>query len=358
MAEQTEFTEPIADALKSPVLRDFKRYKVSVQGRSKKTLDEYLLDLRIFFKFIIADDEGYNTKGEDFYKIDISGCDYAFLSKIDSLMVYDYIEFLTDIRGVSPRSRQRKLSAIKSLYKFAVTTKEIETNPVRDIDVAASRKALPKFLSLQESQDLLKSVSEGGERNRLRDYAIILTFLNTGVRLSELVGINTEDFDKNMTSLMVTGKRNKQRIVYINPAVAEAILAYLDDRREREEEKYGGLLVENGKHPLFVSSHRQRISVKTVQWLVEKHLNAAGLGYKQLSTHKLRHTAATLMYREGGVDIRVLQDILGHEQLGTTQIYTHVASSDVEEGTHKNPLADYHPGDRGVPDGGKKKNDD
>ncbi|MBQ3869630.1 MAG: tyrosine-type recombinase/integrase, partial [Clostridia bacterium] len=174
-----------------------------------------------------------------------------------------------------------------------------------------------------------------------RDYAIILTFLNTGMRLSELVSINMEDFDRDFTSLIVTGKRSKQRIIYINEAVKLAISDYraaLSDEQKAVTDPKS-----KNRHPVFLSNRNARISNKTVQWLVGKHLKEAGFEYKQLSTHKLRHTAATLMYREGGVDVRVLQDILGHEQLSTTQIYTHVASEDVERAVRKNPLANFKP---------------
>ena len=170
------------------------------------------------------------------------------------------------------------------------------------------------------------------------------------MRLSELVSINMEDFDRDFTSLIVTGKRSKQRTVYINEAVKEAIFDYRDslteEQRQVKDEK------SKSRHPVFLSNRNERISNKTVQWLVHKHLINAGLGYKQLSTHKLRHTAATLMYREGGVDVRILQDILGHEQLNTTQIYTHVASSDMEKAVHKNPLANFKPSTSGDDDNG------
>lgn len=333
---------PKEDALKSRVLREFAQYKINVQGKSQLTVDEYLLDLRIFLKFIKAYKNDLPTEGDAFYEISISDCDYDFMQSVTADEVYEFLNYLRTGRGISQRSAQRKLSAVKSLYKFAVTTGKIKTNPVRDIDHSASKKTLPKFMTLSESVELLNSInSEKDSRTKLRDYAIILTFLNTGMRLSELVSVNMEDFDRDFTSLIVTGKRSKQRIVYINEAVRDAIFDYRDTLTKEQKEVHDEKI--KSKHPVFLSNRNTRISKKTVQWLVNKHLKNAGLGYKQLSTHKLRHTAATLMYREGGVDVRVLQDILGHEQLNTTQIYTHVASEDVEKAVRKNPLADFKP---------------
>ena len=335
-------TTPRGDALTSRALREFANYKTNIQNRSKMMVDEYLLDLRIFFKFIIAARSDLPVEGEQFDSIAINDCGFEFMSSVTADEIYDYMSYLRQDRGISPRSAQRKLSAVKSLYKFAVATGKIRENPARDIDHSATKKNLPKFLTLNESEDLLNSVNEEKDgKTKLRDYAIILTFLNTGMRLSELVSINMEDFDRDMTALVVTGKRSKQRTVYINEAVKKAILAYrdtlTDEQRDVKDEK------SRSRHPVFLSNRNSRISNKTVQWLVHKHLVNAGLGYKQLSTHKLRHTAATLMYHEGGVDVRVLQDILGHEQLNTTQIYTHVASSDVEQAVRKNPLANFKP---------------
>ena len=342
---------PKADAMLSPALREFSRYKLSTQNRSQLTVDEYLLDLRIFFKFIKAVRGDLPTDGDGFYEISLRDCDFAFMETVTPDEIYDFLSFLRYDRNITARSTQRKLSAVKSLYKFATVTGKIKNNPARDIDHSANKKTLPKFMTLHESEELLNSInSEKDSKTKLRDYAIILTFLNTGMRLSELVSINMEDFDRDFTSLIVTGKRSKQRTVYINEAVKEAIFDYRDslteEQRQVKDEK------SKSRHPVFLSNRNERISNKTVQWLVHKHLINAGLGYKQLSTHKLRHTAATLMYREGGVDVRILQDILGHEQLNTTQIYTHVASSDMEKAVHKNPLANFKPSNSGDDDNG------
>ena len=195
------------------------------------------------------------------------------------------------------------------------------------------KKSLPKFLSLEESLALLEAVKQDiNSSSRVRDFSIITLFLNCGMRVSELAGINLSDVDKQLRSLTVTGKGNKQRIVYLNEACREALAEYM---LERIGEKH----IKANTNALFLSNREQRMSVKTIQWMVYKYLDLAGLESKHYSVHKLRHTAATLMYQSGNVDVRVLKDILGHEQLNTTQIYTHVSNRSMEEAMEHNPLS-------------------
>lgn len=328
----------IADAIMSPVLRDFRVYKLTSQNRTPKTVDEYICDLRIFLKFIIASRKDLQTFGEEFEKIDLSVVDASFLDSVSVTEIYDYQLYMRSDRGVSARTLARKMSAIKALYKYAcVAVRICKNNPVKDIEGAFIRNSAPKFLTLEESTHLLNVINADTRScTRLRDYAIILLFLNTGMRLSELVMINLEDFDGQMSQIRVIGKGRKERVVYINPACRDAIIAYLNERKDVE-------CIERGKHPVFLSTRQKRISNNAVQKRVEKYLKDAGYEYKHLSTHKLRHTAATLMYREGGVDVRILQEILGHEQLNTTQIYTHVVNEDIERATMQNPLANFNP---------------
>lgn len=328
----------IADAIMSPVLRDFRSYKLLSQNRTPKTVDEYICDLRIFFKFIIANREDLPVLGDDFEKISLTPVNADFADGIKTSEIYDYQLYMRNDRGISARTLARKMSAIKSFYKYATVAVHIcKNNPAKDIEGAFIRNSSPKFLTLEESAHLLDTINNDSKCcTRLRDYAIILLFLNTGLRLSELVMINIEDFDREMTRINVIGKGRKERVVYINPACKNAIIEYLEQRREIQ-------CIERGKHPLFLSTRGKRISNNAVQKRVEKYLADAGFEYKKLSTHKLRHTAATLMYREGGVDVRVLQEILGHEQLNTTQIYTHVVNEDIERATMQNPLARYKP---------------
>ena len=213
----------------------------------------------------------------------------------------------------------------------------LEDNPAINIEAPKKKQALPKFLSLEESLELLRAVkNDTASKTVTRDYAIITLFLNCGMRVSELVGINLPDIDRELRSMTVTGKGNKQRIEYLNDACREALSLYI-------EERLGEKHIRCTSNALFLSNREQRISVKTVQWLVYKYLDMAGLESKHYSVHKLRHTAATLMYQTGNVDVRVLKDILGHEQLNTTQIYTHVSNKHMQEAMQKNPLSGISP---------------
>ena len=213
----------------------------------------------------------------------------------------------------------------------------IDENPAANIETPKKQKSLPKFLSVEESLLLLEAVRNDREsKTKVRDYAIRTLFLNCGMRVSELVGIDVRDVDREFRSLTVTGKGNKQRIVYLNSACKAALSDYY---MERLGEKYAKV----DSPALFLSNREQRISVKTVQWMVYKYLDMAGLESKHYSVHKLRHTAATLMYQSGQVDVRVLKDILGHEQLNTTQIYTHVSNASMEAAMERNPLSSQKP---------------
>lgn len=322
------------DAL-PPVLKDFAAYKSVIENCSEKTVCEYLLDLRTFFRYYIAKQSGLSTEGEEFTSIDISGIAEDDLLAITGTFIYEFLLYSGETRGNGWAAKSRKLSAIKAFFKYATAKKHIlETNPTADIDSPKKHSALPKFLTLDESLLLLDTVRNDNEsRSLARDYAIITLFLNCGMRLSELVGINTTDLDRELRSLRVIGKGHKERIVYLNDACRAAILEYIEERKK--------LLADTNKKTdaLFLSARKARISHKTVQWMVYKYLDMAGLDHRGFSVHKLRHTAATLMYQTGEVDVRVLKDILGHEQLNTTQIYTHVSDAHMENAINQNPLA-------------------
>ena len=322
---------------KSPVVERFLRYKLVIQGRSKKTVEEYGLDLRTFFRFLIAMRDGIPTDGEEFNEISIACVDEEFIRQIKTIDILEFMAYTAQARGNSASARSRKLSAIRMFFKYlTVSEKIIELNPAADIESPKKKKSLPKHLSVEESKDLLYSVVDDEEsKNRERDYCIITIFLNCGLRLSELVGINLSDIDREMRSLRVVGKGNKERIVYLNEACKSAIAAYLLVRARDMTN-----IRDKDKNALLLSRLGKRISIKTVQWIVYKYLDKAGLSYKHFSTHKLRHTAATLMYQEGGVDVLTLKEILGHSELNTTQIYTHVSDSRIEEAMSNHPLAD------------------
>ena len=319
---------------KSPVVERFLRYKRVIQGRSKKTVDEYGLDLRTFFRYLISAREGSVPEEEEFEKISIACVDDEFVRSVTTLEILEFMAFCANERGNNAAARSRKLSAIKSFFKYlTVSEKLLPQNPANDIESPKKKKSLPKFLSLEESLALLQSVLDDPEsKTKERDYCILTLSLNCGMRLSELVGINLSDVDRELRSLRVVGKGNKERIVYLNDACRDAMKNYLRVRGKDVEIK--------DKNAFFLSSRHQRISVKTVQWMAYKYFSAAGLDYKQYSVHKLRHTAATLMYQEGGVDVLTLKEILGHEQLNTTQIYTHASNKLMEDAMQHNPLAE------------------
>ena len=317
-----------------PLVREFASYKAVMQNASEKTISEYLLDLRTFFRFLLARDADIDMSGEEFEKIDISGVDLEYIKNITTEDIYEFLLYADGVRGNMAAAKSRKLSSIKGFFKYLhIKRMMLDDNPAINIETPKRKQALPKFLSMEESLMLLEAVKNDKEsKSRVRDYAIITLFLNCGMRVSELVGIDLNDVDRDLRSLTVTGKGNKQRIVYLNSACKQALADYFS---ERLGEKHA----QTEAKALFLSNREQRISVKTVQWLVYKYLELAGLESKHYSVHKLRHTAATLMYQTGEVDVRVLKDILGHEQLNTTQIYTHVSNRSMEEAMEHNPLS-------------------
>ena len=325
------------DMKEQPALvREFASYKLTIQGCSPMTVEEYCFDLRMFFRYIMADRHGLPKDDETLGEIDISGIGLDIISAVTSADIYEFFMYVDGTRHNGACAKARKLSAIKAFYKYLTQKRGIlEVNPAANIESPKKRQSLPKYLTLEESIDLLDAVrNDTTSKTRLRDYAIITLFLNTGMRLSELVGISFPDLDRELRSLRVIGKGNKERIIYLNDACRAAITEYMPIRQAQPAKK-------KGESALFLSSQGQRISIKTVQWLVGKYLGMAGLEYKHFSTHKLRHTAATLMYQSGQVDVRVLKEILGHEQLNTTQIYTHVSDKGMEEAVAANPLAGY-----------------
>ncbi len=318
----------------SALVQEFASYKRSIQGRSQKTVEEYLLDLRTFFRYLVAREKGIPFQSKEFTELDVSRIGLNELSKIHTEDIYDFLAYVADERDNQWSARARKLAALRALYRYLVNKRHyLEHDPTVDIDSPKPHKTLPKVLSLEEATRLLAAVESDKEsKNRIRDYAILTLFLNCGMRLSELVGIDISDIDSEMTSLRVIGKGSKERMIYLNDACQFALTEYLCQRLGKQYTKL------NDK-ALFISRLGQRISGKTVQAMVYKYLKLAGLESKHYSVHKLRHTAATLMYQEGHVDVRVLKDILGHEQLNTTQIYTHVSSAEMEQAMSQNPLA-------------------
>ena len=317
------------------ILREFLIYHENIKGQSQLTISEYYLDLRMFLRFIrlMRSDMPVNTRLDD---IDIKDIDIAFIQQIDTSDIFDFLSYLANDRtanpdaaapdyGISASSRARKLSAIKSFYKYlTVRTKQLEENPVADLEYPKLRKSLPKYLTLEQSAALLQAVSGQNEK---RDYAILMLFLNCGIRRSELVNLNISDVYEDR--IRVVGKGNKERFVYFGSACRKAIDAYLPERNKK---------VLSDNRALFGSRDNNRISVTAVHRLVKKALLQAGLDSTQFSAHKLRHTAATMML-SGGVDVKTVQEVLGHENLNTTQIYTHIENTELKIAAEANPLS-------------------
>ena len=317
------------------VLREYAEYTVVIKGNSEKTVCEYLLDLRTFFRFMITKWDDLDLSMDEFEKLSIKRITEYDVKRITQKNIIEYLMFAGYQRDNSPTTRMRKLSALRSFFKYAhVKEHIIDVNPTADVDAPKKASTLPKYLTVEEAVHLIDTVKGDAEsKTRARDYAIIVLFLNTGMRLSELVGLNLENLNPEITQVKVLGKGSKERMIYLNKAARSALIDYL---RLRLDPKH----VRTSSNAVFLSGRENRISNKTVQWMVQKYLKLAGLGSKGLSVHKLRHTAATLMYQSGKVDIRVLKDILGHEQLNTTQIYTHVVDRNLEEAVENNPLSD------------------
>ena len=316
------------------VLREFLIYHETIKGQSQLTISEYYLDLRMFLRFIklMRNDMPISTNLDD---INIKDIGIPFIRDITSSDVFDFLSYLANDRpngdphgpdhGISASARARKLSAIKSFYKYlTVRTKQLQENPVADFEYPKLRKSLPKYLTLEESARLLQAVSG---KNENRDYAILMLFLNCGIRRSELVGLNLTDVYEDR--IRVVGKGNKERFVYFGSACRKAIDTYLAERNKQ---------VLSDNRALFGSRNGNRISVEAVHRLVKKALLQAGLDSTQFSAHKLRHTAATMML-SGGVDVKTVQEVLGHENLNTTQIYTHIENTELKIAAEANPLS-------------------
>lgn len=312
-------------------LNSFLDYSITILNKSPNSIKEYNYDLANFLKFIKI--EYKLTDEKDYSKIDIADLSIDIIKKITLEDIHKYISYMaTELRS-KPATRARKVSTIRVFFKYlAVKANLIDVNPAQNLETPKLGKRIPKYLSLDESKRLLEVAGSEENRNAERDYAIITLFLNCGMRLSELVNINIKDITFSECKLNVIGKGNKERTIYLNNACVSALKKYLEVR-PKEAIKY------DSKDALFLSERRERISNRTVQLIVKKELFKAGLDVNKYSVHKLRHTAATLMYQYGNVDIRALQELLGHESISTTEIYTHVDNSQIRSAVENNPLA-------------------
>ena len=317
-------------------LNSFLDYTLTILNKSPNTVKEYNYDLATFLKFIKI---RFNlTQEDDFSLITIKDIDINTIRKITLDDIHAFLSYLTTTYHSKAATRARKASSIRVFFNYLCAKANlIELNPAQNLETPKLDKRLPKYLSLEDSKKLLNVTQNEDNRNMERDYAIITLFLNCGMRLSELVGININDIDFSENKMTVIGKGNKERTIYLNKACVRSIHEYLDVR-PKDGIKTDKL---NSRKALFLSERRERISKRTVQHIVDKELTAAGLDTKKYSTHKLRHTAATLMYQYGNVDIRALQEVLGHESISTTEIYTHVANKQARDAIENNPLSDF-----------------
>lgn len=310
-----------------PVLTDFLNYMETIKGKSTATVKEYFYDLRLFLRFIVQQNNP-DHKNSEIESIPIKDFTIENLQKIDLSDLYSFMSYVTRKRDNSPNARARKVASLKSFFNYLTTkAKLLSYNPAGELESPKLMKRLPKYLNVEESKKLLNTV-EGDFKER--DFCILTLFLNCGMRLSELVNINMNKIKDD--TLTVIGKGDKERTIYLNSACLKAIDAYLKVRPAEGVKD---------KNALFLSKRKQRISNKTVQYIVKKYIKSAGLDPERYSTHKLRHTAATLMYKHGGVDIRALQEILGHESISTTEIYTHIDKEQLKKAVESNPLSDF-----------------
>ena len=313
-----------------PLVNEFLADLIVTKGCNKSTTEGYELDLWLFFRFMAANERTLSSPAELEKNFDLSYMDAAYMSKITLKDVSLFLSYCNDERTNSAITRARKASAIRGFFKYISDKMNyIERNPVSQLQVASPKTKLPKYLTLEESRLLLQSVD--GE-NKIRDYCILTLFLNCGLRLAELVSLNIGDISFSEEKMLITGKGNKQRMVYLNKACIDALKAYLDVRPRDQ-------LKGDDRNALFISRLNKRIGRQAVQLMVYHYLEKIGLDGQHYSVHKLRHTAATLMYQHGNADVLLLKEMLGHENLATTEIYTHVENKQLREAVKNNPLS-------------------
>ncbi len=309
-------------------LKNYLTYMSVIKGKSENTVKQYYYDLRIFLRYNLMIEK--NISPDEFNSIDITNFDFDIIKKITLDDLYAFMAYINNEHSSNDSFRARKVASLRSFFNYLyVKEKSINENPAQNLDTPKLKKRLPKYLSLEQSIELLK-VIDG--KFKQRDLAMFMLFLTCGLRLSELVGIDIRNVDLSKKTLKVVGKGNKERIVFLNDLCVETIKKYLEVRPADG-------LAGDDRNALFISSKNKRITGRSVEMLAKKYFELAGIDSSVYTPHKLRHTAATIMYRDGNVDVRTLQKILGHESLSTTQIYTHVSDDFMENAAKKNPLA-------------------
>ena len=316
-----------------PYLEDFLNHIRVIEDRSPRTEEAYYTDMKTFLRYLLIDHNDADPNKIEFQDIEIKNVPFRYVEEFTLRDAYSYLRWLTDDRGNTAKTRARKVTCLRHFYSY-LTNKAmlIKSNPIENLELPRAEKSLPKYLTLQEAQKLLRSIET---RNTERDYCIITLFLNCGMRLSELCGIDIDDINLDNRTVRIFGKGRKERIVALNDACIAAIQAYLPLRNK----------IETVTGAMFLSTRKTRITNRRVEQIIEECLKAAGLSNLGISTHKLRHTAATLMY-QNGVDTLLLKEVLGHESTATTEIYTHINSANVRKAIESNPLADMKPDDK------------
>lgn len=326
---------PFSDA--PDILRDFLNYMLTIRGRSPRTVDGYYIEIRSFLRYLMLSRSGLldNEHIEAFHELPIRDVTNEMICSVKYYDVYSYLSFMHTEFGNAACSRARKTTALRTFYRFITNKTELlKENPLENLESPSIKKSLPKHLTLDESRQLLEmNTPTSNEINGFtgasaREFCILTLFLNCGMRLSELVGINCEDIRDDRT-LTILGKGNKERTVFLNDACIDAINAYLKETESVKRED----------NALFIGRGGKRLSPRRVEQLVEKSLKDAGLSKNGITPHKLRHTAATLLYQYGQVDIRVLKELLGHVSLSTTEIYTHVSNDQIRRAALSSPLS-------------------
>lgn len=316
-------------------LNAFLDYMITIQNKSKNTVKEYNYDLATFLKFVKIHFK--LTSETDFDKIKYNDVGIDTISKITLDDLHAFLAYLTNTFNSKASTRSRKVSSLRVFFNYLTKKELIKNNPTQNIETPKQEKRLPKYLTLDQSRKLLEVSESEKNRNKERDFAITTLFLNCGMRLSELVGINIKDIRFEDCQMTVIGKGNKERTIYLNKACMNAIKGYLAVRPKKGVKKDN----KDSDKALFLSERNQRIGKRTVQEIIYKELKLAQIDNGKYSVHKLRHTAATLMYQYGKVDIRALQQLLGHESISTTEIYTHVSNEQVRNAVESNPLGNF-----------------
>lgn len=309
-------------------LNQFFTYQRVVLLKAEKTIDTYFVDLRIFLRYLKVKN-GVVPPNTPFNMIDISDVPIEYIKSLTKLDILQYLNYVASERKNTAKTRHRKLASLRLFFRCLHRDLGlIDDEPTKDVDYPKMHEHLPKFLTLDESIKLLENMNTE-DPFYLRDYCIVTLFINCGMRLSELVGLNMQDVNLDERSMRLLGKGNKERIIHVNDACADAIVTYLPTRKPSDKEP----------NALFLSKQGSRISNRRVEQIVDNALRDSNLDKRGLSTHKLRHTAATLMYQHGNVDTLTLRNILGHKSISTTEIYTHLSNESVKEAMDASPLA-------------------